>query len=295
MSSVSIPNIRFNHQKTNQAEIEVFELSSLYARRHQLHDPMQPHRVGFFIFIYIEDGEGTHMVDFIEYPFESGSMLFIQREQVHSFDLRAKTKGKVILFTQTFLDRLHVNMRLPNYTPTHLNQHHSPLVKLDDLNNQRMATLIGEILVEQQQDDCDSLIVMYLFSAIAMSMHRLRPELIHDKLSKEQSIRLAQFFELIQANFARVRNANWYANQLNTTYKTLNQVCKLATGLTVKQMIDSYTTLEMKRRLVASNTTSQQIAYDFGFEDASNFVKYFKNLTGFTPTQFYKKYHKAVL
>lgn len=290
-----IPSIGFNHQKANQKDIELLELSSFYGMHNLKHDPQQPHRVSFFIFIYIEEGEGIHMVDFAEYPYKPGSMLFIQREQVHSFDLQPDTKGKVLLFTQTFLDTLHANMRLPNYTPTHLNQLHSALVQLDEQSNQRINRLISEMVIEQQHKDSDPLIVMYLFSALAQTLHRLRPELIHDKLSKEQSIRLARFFELIQGNFHRVRDANWYANQLNTTYKTLNQVCKLATGLTVKQMLDSYTTIEMKRRLVISNTTTQQMAYDFGFEDASNFVKYFKNLTGSTPTQFQKRFNKSRL
>ncbi|MGR5063733.1 helix-turn-helix domain-containing protein [Photobacterium sp. DNB22_13_2] len=292
---MSIPNIGFNHQKTNQAEFEIIEFSSLYDMQNLKHDPQRPHRVSFFIFVYIEEGEGFHMVDFVDYPFTPGSMIFIQREQVHSFDLTSAIKGKVILFTQSFLDKLHTNMRLPNYTPTHLNQLHSPIIQFDEEDNLRASTLINEILAEQRHTSRSPLIVMYLFSALALHLHRLQPESIHDKLSAEQSVRLARFIELIQNNFDRVRDANWYAHQLNTTYKTLNQVCKLATGLTVKQMIDSYITIEMKRRLIISNTTSQQIAYDFGFEDASNFVKYFKKLTGLTPTQFQKKHHKPSL
>nr|PMH44182.1 hypothetical protein BCU66_04350 [Vibrio sp. 10N.286.49.B1]PMH82389.1 hypothetical protein BCU58_18500 [Vibrio sp. 10N.286.48.B7] len=63
----------------------------------------------------------------------------------------------------------------------------------------------------------------------------------------------------------------------------------------MKQALDSYTTIEMKRRLVISSTTTQQMAYDFGFEDASNFVKYFKNLMGSTPTQFQKRFNKSGL
>jgi methylphosphotriester-DNA--protein-cysteine methyltransferase len=136
---------------------------------------------------------------------------------------------------------------------------------------------------------------MYLFSALALTLHRLRPELEQHKLSQEQNTRFARFFELMQDNFQKVRDANWYANQLNTTYKTLNQVCKLATGLTTKQMIDAFTVIEIKRRLIINNTTSQQLAYNFGFDDASNFVKYFKNLTDLTPSQFYQKYNKPII
>ncbi|MGF1873922.1 helix-turn-helix transcriptional regulator [Photobacterium frigidiphilum] len=292
---MNIPSISFNHKKTNQAELEVMELSSLYEREGINHDPQSPHRVSFFMLIYIEQGQGVHMVDFAHHAFSAGSIIFLQREQVHAFDFSSKPVGKVLLFTQAFLDQLHANMRLPNYTPTHLNQLHKPLLQLDTQSQQRTHTLIEEMITEISLPHSDPLIVMYLFSALALLLHRLRPEVRHDKLSKEQSIKFARTFELIQAHYHHVRDANWYANQINTTYKTLNQVCKLATGLTAKQMIDAFTIMEMKRRLVVNHTTSQQMAYDFGFEDASNFVKYFKNHTKQTPSQFQKQYIETVL
>lgn len=286
----AIPNIAFNHQKANQKDIEIINLDSLHARQHLIHSPYHPHRINFFNFLFIEAGEGAHMIDFERYSLSPGSMLFIQREQVHCFEFNEKIKGKIVLFTQNFLDTLHAHMCLPNFTPTHLNKLYSPQVKLDPQSQQRIANLLSEIEHEQSLPNGDSLIVMYLFSALAQTLHRLRPNLTEDKLSKEQSIRLARFFDLIQANFHCVRDASWYANQLNTTYKTLNQLCKAATGLTAKQMINSFSGIEMKRRLVVSNTTTQQLAYDFGFEDASNFIKYFKQLTGMTPTQFKQHY-----
>ncbi len=287
---MNIPNVGFNHDKSNNTELEIIELSSLYERTSLSHDPEAPHRVSFFMFLYIEEGKGTHMVDFQEYPFRAGSMIFVQREQVHAFDLSSKPKGKVLLFTQAFLDNVHTNMRLPNYTPTHLNQQHTPLLYLDAVNNKRSQTLINEMITEIKLDNSDPLLIMYLFSALALLLHRLRPEVRHDKLSTEQSLKLARFFALMQEHFEHIRDANWYANQVNTTYKTLNQVCKVATGLTAKQMIDAFTLIEMKRRLIVTNAPSQQIAYDFGFEDASNFVKYFKKQTTLTPSQFQKKY-----
>jgi len=291
---MNIPAIRFKHNKCDQTEFEMVELESLY-QRDLRQRPEEPHRVTFFMLLYIEEGEGVHMVDFEEYPFTSGSFVFIQREQVHAFDFSSQPKGKIILFTQDFLDRLHANMRLPNYTPTHLNSHHTPLIKLNKQDNGRCKTLLGEITNEIAHLKSDPLIVMYLFSALSLILHRLRPELRHDKLSHEQSNKFARFLDLLFEHFKKIRDANWYANQINTTYKTLNQVCKLATDLTAKQLIDAYTMIEIKRNLVVSNITTQQMAYDFGFEDASNFVKYFKKHVDATPSQFQKAYLKPIL
>mgnify|MGYP001224386958 CR=1 FL=1 len=286
---MQIPEVSFNHNKTDQAEFEIIELESLYSRNFN-HAPEKAHRVNFFLFIYIEQGCGTHMVDFEEYAFSPGSLLFIQREQVQSFDFSSKPKGKILLFTQSFLDQLHANMRLPNYTPTHLNNHHTPLFQLDKVTNTRCNTLINELITETAHPQSDPLIIMYLFSSLSLILHRLKPETRHDKLSKQQSIRLSQFLNLLFVHYRKTRDANWYSRQINTTYKTLNQVCKIATDLTAKQLIDAYTIIEIKRRLVVSNATTSQMAYDFGFEDASNFVKYFKKHSGLTPSQFQKQH-----
>lgn len=285
-----IPTIGFNHQKSNQAELEIFDLESLYQREFKNHSPQKPHRITFFMMVYIEQGTGTHMVDFQEYPFESGSIVFVRREQVHAFDFTSKPTGKMILFTQAFLDHVHANMRLPNYTPTHLNQAYSPVQALDKKTCSSVKRIIEEVVNEMSHESTDPLIVMYLFSSFALMLHRIRPKERHDKLSKEQSYKLARFVELLQDNYERIRDASWYASQIGTTYKTLNQICKLAISLTAKQMIDAFIIIEMKRRLVVSNVTTQQLAYDFGFEDASNFVRYFKNQTEMTPSQFQKQY-----
>jgi len=287
---VKIPSLDFDHSKTEQAEFEILELSSLYERNFTHSHPTKPHKVTFFNLIYIEQGEGKHMIDFVEYPYSAGSFIIVQREQVHAFDFKNKPQGKLLLFTQAFLDQVHANMRLPNYTPTHLNRHHDPIIKLDDENKRRCQRIIDEISTEVVHPNSDSLIVMYLFSSLSLLLHRINPKLQHDKLSQEQSRKFARFIELLFIHYSKIRDANWYANQINTTYKTLNQVCKLATALTAKQLIDAYTIIEIKRLLLVSNITTLSIANNHNFEDASNFVKYFKKHTQLTPSQFQKKF-----
>lgn len=287
---MEIPNVTFNHKQSQHSEIEVFELSSLSQRKPMGFDPQTPHRVNFFMVILIEQGTGLHQVDFEDYAFKPGSLIFVQREQVHSFDLSATPEGKVLLFTQVFLDQVHTNMRLPNYTPTHLNPQHSPLTQLDGTIYQRTNTFINEMMVEQNDEHKDTLLMMYLFSALVLLLRKKQTHTEIGKLSQEQSRKLARFFALLQIHYQQIRDATWYASQVNTTYKTLNAICKLATGLTAKQMVDAFVIVEIKRQLVIRKVTSQEIAYEFGFEDASNFVKYFKKKTGFTPSQFQRKY-----
>jgi AraC family transcriptional regulator, transcriptional activator of pobA len=287
---MSIPNVLFSHRQSQNSEIEIFELASLAQRINLDPNPQHPHRINFFMLILIEQGTGHHMVDFVKHSFAPGSLIFIQREQVHCFDFSNHPEGKVLVFTQAFLDQVHSNMHLPNYTPTHLNSHHSPLFTLEDNSYGRVVTLIKEIMTEQLDQQREPLIVMYLFSALALLLRKQNQRSHTSTLSQEQSKKLSQFFSLLQDNYRQIRDATWYANQMNTTYKTLNQVCKSAAGLTAKQMVDAFVILEIKRQLVIRKVSSQQIAYEFGFDDASNFVKYFKNMESLTPSQFQQKH-----
>jgi len=61
--------------------------------------------------------------------------------------------------------------------------------------------------------------------------------------------------------------------------------------MTAKEVIDQRVVLEAKRLLVHSNATSAQIGYQLGFPEPSNFVKFFRRMTGTTPLVYKKKQH----
>ena len=69
---MTIPEIAFNHRKANNAELEIFELESLYQRKGLRHDPTEPPRVAFFALIFIQNGTGIHHIDFKHIPFTPG-------------------------------------------------------------------------------------------------------------------------------------------------------------------------------------------------------------------------------
>ena len=225
-------------------------------------------------------------MDFKDYPFSAGSLVYIQREQVHAFDFSGHPNGQLVIFTQEFLDQVHTNMRLPYYTPTHLNLAHNPIINLNESDNIRCATLLDELTRELHHPQLDTLIIQYLFSALSLLIHRIRPDNLYEKLSHRQSKILSKFIELLQSHYCQTRDASWYAQNLNTTYKTLNIISKLSTGQTAKELIDAFTVIEIKRQLMVNNDTAQALAHQMNFEDDSNFVKYFKKHTGLTPGQF---------
>jgi len=61
------------------------------------------------------------------------------------------------------------------------------------------------------------------------------------------------------------------------------------TGLTASELINKKILIEVKRFLIFTNNSIEEIAYSFNFYDHSYFTKYFKKATGMTP----KKYRES--
>jgi AraC family transcriptional regulator, transcriptional activator of pobA len=70
----------------------------------------------------------------------------------------------------------------------------------------------------------------------------------------------------------------------------LNQATTKVLGKSPKEIIDNRILLEAKRLLAHTNENVKEIAYTLGFEEPTNFIKYFKKHSTFTPTEFREKH-----
>ena len=94
------------------------------------------------------------------------------------------------------------------------------------------------------------------------------------------------FENLIKKTQHKHQPLKYYAEQLSISAIYLAECVKKVTGKTAKQIIDEYLILEAKSHLKQSTESISEVAYAMGFEDSSNFVKYFKKQTGKTPKQY---------
>jgi len=73
---------------------------------------------------------------------------------------------------------------------------------------------------------------------------------------------------------------------MSISAKHLNVVVKTFTLNTAKYFIGQYVLLEIKRAIMSTNNSLKEIAYEMGFEEVTNFTKFFKKHTGLTPKVF---------
>ena len=96
------------------------------------------------------------------------------------------------------------------------------------------------------------------------------------------------FIRLVHVHYVKERSVTFYAEKLFISPKYLSLLVKEATGRSAAQWIDAFVLMEAKNMLRFSGKNIQQVAYALNFPTQSSFGKYFKHLTGMSPSEYQK-------
>lgn len=281
----SIPNITFQG-KENAADVEFLNISELYSRMKDTpdHDPKQPHRIDFFALMIITVGDGYHQIDLKKYNIGKGTVLKIAKGQVHAFQENPNYDGYLILFTEEFVLKYFSESSIDIIS--HLYNYHisDPLVKNSTFND-----LFGTLF--QEELSCENTyaqknIIAKMLELYLLKLERISNSTITEKQNKKYYMLFIQFKNLVEAKFTKTRNVKDYAEELSVSTKHLNKVIYDFTLNTAKNFIDQYVILEIKRAILSTNCSLKEIAFDKGFDEVTNFTKFFKKHSGVTPKEF---------
>ncbi|MGY0034660.1 helix-turn-helix domain-containing protein [Pedobacter sp. NJ-S-72] len=78
----------------------------------------------------------------------------------------------------------------------------------------------------------------------------------------------------------------YYANKLFISERKLQMASMAVLGKSPKELINEQIILETKRLLIHASMSVKEVGYNLGFEEPTNFTKFFKSQTGVSPTQF---------
>ncbi|WDP91826.1 MAG: helix-turn-helix domain-containing protein [Desulfobacter sp.] len=284
-----IPQVAFHKPKKDRFEFEVLPFEHFFSRKIKPDFPVdRPHRLEFYQLLYITKGEGRHYIDFKPYEFSPGSLLFVSPGQVHAFEVNLEAAGFLILFTEDFLAKnmIHSDIlpfsRLFNY---HL---YPPVIPPRDTPDSVFGPIINEIHNEYMlaESFAKEEMLRTLLKLLLLKAERIKRELAPGEKNSEWVARFGEFKSLLADKFAETRNAQAYADMMNISYNHLNKIAKAVTGSTAKSFIDGFIILEIKRQLAVSDISVKELAYLMGFDEPTNFVKYFRKHTRKSPAQF---------
>ncbi len=95
-----------------------------------------------------------------------------------------------------------------------------------------------------------------------------------------------EFIQLVHEYHRSERTVAFYADKLFISPKYLSLIIKETLGRSAAEIIDDYVILEAKNLLRFSGKNIQQVSYELNFPNQSSFGKYFKHLTGFSPSEY---------
>lgn len=206
---------------------------------------------------------------------------------------KSKAKGKLLIFTEDFIIK-HLGGKEGLKSLQLFNELiESPKIELSTSLFSEVKTVLNQLHLETEleKDSYTSSIKRSLLHVLISKFYR---EKTNDKSVFTNTKYLNQFLKfqnLIEEQWSQSRTALHYAKQMSITPKTLNNIVKNTIRKSSKSLIDDIVTIQIKHLLVNTELSVTEIAYQSGFDDPTNFFKYFKKNTKLSPNQF-REIHK---
>ena len=242
------------------------------------------HRHDFFFILALQNGRGSHEIDFIPHKVYNNSVSFMRPGQVHQLQLEAGCTGYLMEFNSAFYHPKgkFSAQRLRKASNKHFCQiNSSRFEKLYTILKNIYQEYIGK--EEGYLDVIKANLDIFLIEFIRQSMNS-------ESSSKNTSPyileRLEEFLELLEIHITTHKQVSHYTTLMNLSTYQLNEITKATIGKTSSALINEHIILEAKRNLLATANQIKDIADQLGYEDVSYFIRFFKKHTGYSPEVF---------
>lgn len=287
-SKQDIPTINLASVQAKELGFKITPNRDLLLNENLDYNPFRPHRIRFYAMLLILEGEGVHYIDFKKYKYQAGNIIFISKEQVHAFEKNMERNAYFLLFTEEFLEKGSTNSNLMQQLSLYNYHLYPPVI---ELNEQQIAVFAN--LAQRMKEESDATkdllteeiihASLKIFLCFAERIRKEKRKLVPRSKYHEEYV---QFQKLLSKHILESRKVQFYADALHISSKKLNRITQEMLGQNAKQYISDFLIIEIKRLLMNTSLTITEIGYQSGFEETTNFVKYFKKQTGMNPSQF---------
>ncbi|MCF2875775.1 MULTISPECIES: helix-turn-helix domain-containing protein [unclassified Tenacibaculum] len=248
----------------------------------------------FFQIVITKNHNVDVIVDNVSFSAMEDSITFMAPHQTLSTNVKSIENlglGYMLVFSSNFL-RLGISefdliQKFPFF-----NVNYSPVYFLKE-NTADFFHLMEKIYKLFQEFSSENLEIIRSYLTILLYEGRksfFNGEIQNTVASRHNEVAFA-FENQIKETVNKRKPIEHYANKLNISSVYLSECVKKATGKTAKQIITEYVILQASSMLLQSTKTIDEIAYNIGYSNTSNFGNFFKKHTGMTPS-IYRKIHK---
>ncbi|WP_158797640.1 helix-turn-helix domain-containing protein [Pedobacter sp. L105] len=261
------------------------ETSLIYIRNLENCPPSylnDPGRKDFFEIVWLQNELPLHAIREEEEHGRGDWIYLIPPYRVHQLN-KAGKNGILLSFKRDFLEEGDKEFYLDIFKIFNIQGEFSCLPL--SIENAEELGKIYPLLEEEYSKPSNSFFILkallkvFLLKLIRIKEHVFTAQDVNQK-------RVYEFMMLLEENYQQERNAEFYASALGISSKRLNQILKEKLDKTGMQLIHDRIIMEAKRKIIHSEYTLKEIAYDLGFTDRPYFSRFFKKQTGTSPEDF---------
>ena len=271
-------------------EFELVDIEQLYQKHSD--KLTTPHRTGFYHILWFQKGSPTHLVDFNPVKVKPDTILFLNKGTVQRFDRKGGFDGKAILFTDNFFCKTEHDVKFLRSSILF-----NDLISVSQIHLSKADSLFATVFqlmeteLENEKDASQSEILKNLLHNLLLLSERKRRKQDFTEIKKSPDLDYVMLFkDLLETNYRKLKQVSNYAKKLSVTAKRLNQATSKILDKSPKQMIDERVMLEAKRLLAHTNESVKEIGFELGFDEPTNFIKYFRKHSHSTPVEFREQF-----
>lgn len=246
---------------------------------------LKPLKTDYTVAVEVLEGKGRATVNDEDYEFEAPCLLVFVPGQLFQISPAGGSalKSRVMLLSESFMNGFYgMSYRLNEIFSTLLI---TPIIPLDGSGRAYVESFVKSCILTisdlqnpHRYEVVKHLTIALFYGALVKICNRSL------RNGKRTSMICAEFTELVKTRFAEHHKLDFYASELCITPRYLSICVKSVTGKTPSYWIDFHILSEAKRLLMQTDGTIDRISDELGFGSQSVFGKFFKRLTGMSPS-----------
>lgn len=254
--------------------------------------PDEPHKHDFEELIIGIDGQLEHFIDFKNTNIEAPLISFVTKGKVHRV-IPKLHNGKCEMWAIRFKSEFIPETIFQLYSLFH---DHSTIKMQEGECFERLVTVCKLMSAEMQQVTPDLAVVRHLLSALftMIESERRKTEASDNGMTKSNNTTFKNFLKILEENYHRPENVEFYAEKLFMSTRNLNTICQQIMEKSVTEIIEIRKLIEAKNLLTYSDKTISEIGFELGYNEKAYFTNVFKKRTGQTPSEFREDMRKLV-
>ncbi|MBB6002652.1 AraC family transcriptional regulator [Arcicella rosea] len=284
------------HYKTIEWQPTVSETKHKYYHVNRIEDffqklsfPLPPHRKTVHDIIYLKKGFSRRSKGLNKYDFQASQLFFLPAFQITEHEVMSEdVEGYFLHFDDQLFPFLPKNYL--NETFQFFQLQSNPVISISEKSKVYIEYLLERLLglYEDEKELNLNLVATYLLTLFEEIKKELPAE---RKKTKNAYFQITeQFKNALAQHIYQKQHVADYSKILNISPNYLNKCVKNSTNRTAQDLLNEMLTLEAKTLLKFSNLQISEIAVKLFDQTPSNFSRFFKSQTGFTPKQYLEMY-----